>query len=371
MYVFEKDEGGTDNWGQVIKKTASDAAGGDSLGYTAVCLDDDVMLAGSPFDTEQGTSSGSAYFFDKDLGGTDNWGEDQKIVAIAPLQPAMPTYALNYHRARFMDPVQGTWVTRDPLWYNRVALSDGSRSERHQRIDVLSHQNHHSLKRRFRFGPKNYQFLFGLVTSSIDPSGLTVLDPNSADRGILAGCNDYGNNGNYRPNREIRDNCCGCKVGLQAIVNAGPFDVVEYLEHGSGRPCGNQWCSLAGGLGWTLNTQTSPSICDAINQNGWLMLGGCGVADGNPLAGPGGPEPDICTIARLAACNSKNIVVCGCSGPNSYDGPLEAGDIQCGYEDDPGDYLCARIADDGECVVIDYEQAAGIYHPPSTPPDVP
>ena len=33
-YVFSRNQGGNDNWGQVIKLTASDAAAGDEFGFS-------------------------------------------------------------------------------------------------------------------------------------------------------------------------------------------------------------------------------------------------------------------------------------------------------------------------------------------------
>ncbi|REJ76430.1 MAG: hypothetical protein DWQ47_12560 [Acidobacteria bacterium] len=85
-YVFSRNEGGiADSWGETQKLTASDAAGGDQFGL-AVSISGDRALVGSPFDDDDGTSSGSAYLFERNsdgMGGTlsDNWGEEVKITA--------------------------------------------------------------------------------------------------------------------------------------------------------------------------------------------------------------------------------------------------------------------------------------------------
>ena len=138
VYVFYKDLGGIDNWGQVTKLTGSttdasdrfgvaidldqdllvvgapnDIVGGqtgsvfvfernhndiiDSWGEikrleftstlfagffgTAVAIEDDIIAAGRPFDADSGVgSAGSVYVFEQDLGGLDNWGEVKKIL---------------------------------------------------------------------------------------------------------------------------------------------------------------------------------------------------------------------------------------------------------------------------------------------------
>ncbi len=80
-YVFGRDQGGVGNWGQVKKLVASDAAGGDQFGLS-VAVDGDTALIGSPFDDDAGPISGSAYFFERDQGGTDNWGELTKVTAV-------------------------------------------------------------------------------------------------------------------------------------------------------------------------------------------------------------------------------------------------------------------------------------------------
>ena len=73
VYVFERDQGGAGNWGQVAKRTASDGETLDRFGIS-VSLDGDVLAVGAPqpFDSPQ---TGAAYLFERDLGGLGNWGE--------------------------------------------------------------------------------------------------------------------------------------------------------------------------------------------------------------------------------------------------------------------------------------------------------
>ncbi len=79
-YVFDRNEGGADNWGQVSKLTAADAAGGDNFGY-AVDISGDSVIVGSRLDDDNGFSSGSAYIFERNLGGLNNFGQLTKLVA--------------------------------------------------------------------------------------------------------------------------------------------------------------------------------------------------------------------------------------------------------------------------------------------------
>ena len=77
-YVFQRDHGGPDNWGEVTKITASDAALGDQFGV-AVFLSGDTAIVGAFADDDHGEGSGSAYIFNRNQDGADNWGEVTKI----------------------------------------------------------------------------------------------------------------------------------------------------------------------------------------------------------------------------------------------------------------------------------------------------
>jgi len=79
-YIFYRNENGTDNWGQKKKLTASDAAGNDLFGY-ALAVDGDIALVGGNANGDNGPSSGSAYLYYRDEGGTDNWGGKKKLLA--------------------------------------------------------------------------------------------------------------------------------------------------------------------------------------------------------------------------------------------------------------------------------------------------
>jgi hypothetical protein len=79
-YIFYKDQGGADNWGQLKKLTASDAAASDYFGRS-VSISGDYAVVGAYNDDDAGSDSGSAYIFDKDQGGANNWGQVTKLTA--------------------------------------------------------------------------------------------------------------------------------------------------------------------------------------------------------------------------------------------------------------------------------------------------
>ena len=81
-YVFQRDAGGVGNWGEVKKLTASDAAAGDYFGWS-VAISGDTVIVGAHQDDHLagGNNSGSAYVFRRDVGGVDNWGEVKKLTA--------------------------------------------------------------------------------------------------------------------------------------------------------------------------------------------------------------------------------------------------------------------------------------------------
>jgi len=77
-YVFQRDHGGPDNWGQVVKITPDDGAPKDNFGSSA-SLGGDTLLIGARLDDDNGTNSGAVYVFERHFGGTDNWGQVTKL----------------------------------------------------------------------------------------------------------------------------------------------------------------------------------------------------------------------------------------------------------------------------------------------------
>ena len=80
VYIFERNVGGPDNWGQVVKILPSDGSEGDNFGY-ALSLKGDTLVVGAWLDDDNGLNSGSAYVFQRDHGGINTWGQVKKLIA--------------------------------------------------------------------------------------------------------------------------------------------------------------------------------------------------------------------------------------------------------------------------------------------------
>ncbi|MCA9189412.1 MAG: FG-GAP repeat protein [Pirellulaceae bacterium] len=76
-YLFRRDEGGPENWGQVAKFLAADASTGDYLGYS-VSLSGDYAVVGARGDDNL---RGAAYVFGRNVGGPENWGQAKKLTS--------------------------------------------------------------------------------------------------------------------------------------------------------------------------------------------------------------------------------------------------------------------------------------------------
>lgn len=79
-YIFERDQGGPDAWGLVTAIKANDGETSDRFG-DSVAIDGDTIVVGADFDNVSGTDSGSAYVFERNLGGANFWGQAVKLVA--------------------------------------------------------------------------------------------------------------------------------------------------------------------------------------------------------------------------------------------------------------------------------------------------
>jgi hypothetical protein len=75
-YIFKKDQGGSDNWGEVGKITPPDRAANDNFGK-AVAINGNYAVAGAPLHDV----AGAAYIFRGDNGGADNWGYAARLVS--------------------------------------------------------------------------------------------------------------------------------------------------------------------------------------------------------------------------------------------------------------------------------------------------
>jgi hypothetical protein len=82
VYVFERDQGGTDNWGQVAKIIAPALQNAAFFGQS-IALDGDIILVGEPNrDGAAGANQGAAYITRRAANGT--WGAAQAMTGFVP-----------------------------------------------------------------------------------------------------------------------------------------------------------------------------------------------------------------------------------------------------------------------------------------------
>lgn len=85
-YVYNKDTGGTNNWGEVKKLVAPTQGIDDEFGER-VAISGDYIVVGAHKEDEDVNemnnlfNSGSVYFFKRDVGGANNWGLVNKVTA--------------------------------------------------------------------------------------------------------------------------------------------------------------------------------------------------------------------------------------------------------------------------------------------------
>jgi len=79
-YVFRRDAGGPDQWGEVAIIEAPDGAGGDRFG-AAVSIEGGLLAVGATGDDDLGSQSGSVYVFEEDAKQPDVWQIQAKLTA--------------------------------------------------------------------------------------------------------------------------------------------------------------------------------------------------------------------------------------------------------------------------------------------------
>lgn len=82
VYIFNRNQGGTDNWGQVKKIESSVTESSAHFGQ-AVDLAGPTLVASAPYEDANGANSGAVYVFERDQGGSENWGEVKRLVGAA------------------------------------------------------------------------------------------------------------------------------------------------------------------------------------------------------------------------------------------------------------------------------------------------
>lgn len=85
-YLYSKDQGGSNNWGLLKRILSSDRSGSDQFGKSVAISGDKAIVGAmqESHDASGSTmvwAAGSAYIFEKNNGGPDAWGQVKKITA--------------------------------------------------------------------------------------------------------------------------------------------------------------------------------------------------------------------------------------------------------------------------------------------------
>src|SRR5207244_510223 len=75
--IYARNQGGADNWGQVKKLTASDVIPSSNFG-NSVAISDDTVVVGVPV---RNSTPGAAFVYSRNRGGADNWGQVEILTA--------------------------------------------------------------------------------------------------------------------------------------------------------------------------------------------------------------------------------------------------------------------------------------------------
>ena len=113
-YIFERDEGGADNWGEVTKLTASDGQANDQFGFS-VSISGATAIVGAIGEDEKGSAAGAAYVSVSAPPNSPpiaNAGPDQPNVECTDQGPARATVTLDGLGSSDpdTDPLTYTWT---------------------------------------------------------------------------------------------------------------------------------------------------------------------------------------------------------------------------------------------------------------------
>lgn len=79
LYIFERDQGGANNWGQVARLSPTDATDFIYYGY-GVAISGDTVVTGAICEFDDGLVHDAVFVFERDRGGDDNWGQAAKLI---------------------------------------------------------------------------------------------------------------------------------------------------------------------------------------------------------------------------------------------------------------------------------------------------
>lgn len=93
-YLFRRNQGGPGHWGQFKKIKPSDGTANQFFGWT-VALDGERLVVSARGDHSATNGAGALYTFSRNTGGSNNWGQVQKLTVNRPTTNASLGFALD------------------------------------------------------------------------------------------------------------------------------------------------------------------------------------------------------------------------------------------------------------------------------------
>ena len=176
-YVFEKDFGGTANWGQ--RKKLPRPAGETLAGFgTSLAFNSDLLCVALP---PSASATGKIFVFEKDQGGTNNWGQFSSKTAPAGSPPGFPAaLAANPNYGILAVGAPGNLpavpgrayvygIDSSDLWSEIVSLG-GTAAEGHGFGTTLASYGPSLVVGNPLFGSGGKTFTYGIVSSGGPPA---------------------------------------------------------------------------------------------------------------------------------------------------------------------------------------------------------
>ncbi|MGC8879268.1 MAG: FG-GAP repeat protein [Anaerolineae bacterium] len=80
-YIFERNTGGADQWGQRTKISATEGTSGDRFGFATYVTGDVVVVGAYLTEVAEDIYRGAAYVFERNAGGNNVWGQTTQLLA--------------------------------------------------------------------------------------------------------------------------------------------------------------------------------------------------------------------------------------------------------------------------------------------------
>lgn len=257
-YIYYRNQGGTDNWGEVKKIAAGDPDGGELFGYS-IDLDGDIMAVGAYHDKNTVTYGGAVYIFEKNSGGTDNWGQTKKIT----------TSVINTHDKFGIDvDLQGTTLAVGSWWHTHSSTTYAGAAYIFDQNEGGT--NNWGLQKKITVPVPNSWDWFG-GSLALDGDNLLIgaerddLGSTTNGGGMYLFGKDEGGTGNWGLKQEIKsdDMANNDRFGRQVAISGDYIIAGSYFaDHSS---LSNPGASYIFGPAVQLNTQSIELIGKRLN----------------------------------------------------------------------------------------------------------